>query len=149
MKYLSILFLLFAISTVSQAEDHAHDHSSHDEFDIRLLQTFEVGSNQFVYLSVRDHGHVLGQKFIVETRVSCQGHVDNIKELEVVDSYSVCNMKPDSVVKNTKGTAVAMLAKSADINRYYEELANGVPSPEIHCNQSNEVLKFSLKNRCK
>lgn len=128
--------------------EEAHEHS-HEEHGIRVLKSFSLGGDAYMYLSVRDQGHVLGQPFVVETRLSCVGEVEDIKELEVVDSYSVCNMLPDSVVINTKATAVGMIVKSADIDRYDRDIASGLESPDIQCYEQNEMLKFSLKNLCK
>ena len=119
-----------------------------EDHEIRLLKTLHLQKNQVVYLSARNNGHVLGQNFVIETRVSCSGKVSDFTELSVIDSYSVCNMNPKSITKNTKGTALAMLAKSANINKYYEDIGEGVSSPEISCNDRNELLKFSLKNLC-
>jgi len=146
MKHLIIYFIMLTnINSSFASEVHLIAKEDHE---VRLLKTVKVGENQYVYLSARNNGHVLGQKFIVETRVSCNGESDDFTSLEVKDSYSVCNIKPESIVKNTKGTALAMLAKSANINRYYDDIGEGIASPEIYCKEGNEVLKFSLKNLC-
>ena len=144
-KILFIVLLLVNINTSYAEEVQLIDNNDHQ---VRLLKTIKINSNNYVYLSARDNGHVLGQKFIIETRVSCNGEATYFTELEVLDSYSVCNMKPESFVKNKKGTALAMLAKSANINKYYDDIGDGVASPEIYCKSGNEVLKFSLKNLC-
>jgi len=147
MKTLLIsLILLFNLNLSFASDEHVHEHEEHN---IRLLETYDLGDGAFMYLSVRDNGHVLGQKFVVETRLSCDGEVQNFSELEVKDSYSVCNMKPESITKNEKGTAVAMIAKSANINKYYDDIGEGLVSPEINCKAENELLKFSLKTLCK
>ena len=125
------------------------EHVHSEDHETRLLKTIKVGEGQYVYLSARNNGHVLGQKFLLETRVSCDGESQDFTKLEVKDSYSVCNMKPESIIKNTKGTALAMLVKSANINKYYDDIGAGIASPDVSCNGGNEVLKFSLKNFCK
>lgn len=143
-----ITLLTLSICQFASAEEHeGHTHSQ--DHDVRLLKTVKVSDKQVVYLSARDNGHVLGQKFILETRVSCSGESEDFTKLEVQDSYSVCNMKPDSIIKNTKGTALAMLVKTANINKYYDDIGEGIASPAVDCHQGNEVLKFSLKNFCK
>lgn len=145
-----IIFTLLALTLFSQAHaaDEAEHSHSHD-YETRLLKTIKVGEGQYVYLSARNNGHVLGQKFLLETRVSCSGESQDFTKLEVKDSYSVCNMQPESIVKNTKGTALAMLVKSANINKYYNDIGEGITSPNVDCHNGNEVLKFSLQNFCK
>ena len=145
-KTISILIVTLSFQSSWASGESLIGHKDHE---VRLLQAVKISSDQTLYLSVRNNGHVLGQTFVVETRVSCEGDVENFIDLEVVDSYSVCNLKPDSFIKNTKGTAVALLAKSANINKYYDDIAEGVESPEVFCKKGNEVLKFSLKNHCK
>ena len=148
MKKVILTLLALSLTQVTFAEEHT-DHVHKEDHDVRLLKTIKVSDKQYVYLSARDNGHVLGQKFILETRVSCSGESANFAELEVQDSYSVCNMKPESIVKNNKGTALAMLVKTANINKYYDDIGEGISSPAVNCNDQNEVLKFSLKNFCK
>jgi len=151
MKTIILSLLALSVFTSVDAQDsgeHAHEHSHDHEYETRLLKTIEMGNGQIVYLSARDNGHVLGQKFLLETRVSCSGDVEDYSKLEVKDSYSVCNMKPESIVKNTKNTALAMLVKSANINKYYDDIAEGISSPHVNCKEGNEVLKFSIQNLC-
>ena len=146
MKKILLTFIILTFSNSTLASDV--EVIQKEDHEVRLLKTVNVGDNQVVYLSARNNGHVLGQKFVLETRVSCDGEVSDFTELSVIDSYSVCNMKPESITKNEKGTALAMLAKSANINQYYEDIGEGVSSPEISCNDGNELLKFSLKDLC-
>ena len=146
MKKLTLTIILLFNINVSYAEDV--ELINNNDHQVRLLKKIQVNDNGYVYLSARNNGHVLGQKFIIETRVSCNGEVSDFTALEVRDSYSVCNMKPESIVRNKKGTALAMLAKSANINKYYDDIADGITSPQIHCREGNEVLKFSLKHVC-
>jgi len=145
-----IIFTLIALSIFSSS--YASDSTElirNQDHEVRLLKTVKVGEGQYVYLSARNNGHVLGQRFLIETRVSCTGEAADFTKLEVKDSYSVCNMKPESIVQNDKGTALAMLVKSANINKYYDDIGEGIKSPEVNCHSGNEVLKFSLKNFCK
>jgi len=144
-----IIFTLLALSIFNSS--HAADDVElikNEDHEVRLLKTVKIGEDQYVYLSARNNGHVLGQKFLLETRVSCKGEINDFTKLEVKDSYSVCNMNPDSIVKNTKGTALAMVVKSANINKYYDDIGEGIKSPKINCYENNEVLKFSIKNLC-
>jgi len=147
-KAITTILSLFIFTLQAQAADEHEEHIHKKDHSVRLLQTVKLSDQQYVYLSARDNGHVLGQKFLIETRVSCNGESTDFTQLEVQDSYSVCNMKPDSIVKNTKSTALAMLVKSANINKYYDDIGDGISSPSIECNKGNEVLKFSMKNLC-
>jgi hypothetical protein len=144
-----IIFTLVALSifSTSYASDSVELIRNQDH-EVRLLKTVKIGEGKYVYLSARNNGHVLGQKFLLETRVSCNGEAQDFTKLEVRDSYSVCNMKPESIVQNTKGTALAMIVKSANINKYYDDIGEGIASPDIKCHAGNEVLKFSLQNFC-
>lgn len=143
-----IVFLLIVLIGSNKIYASEIEILSKEDHEMRLLKTVSVGEEKYLYLSARNNGHVLGQKFIIETRVSCSGEAQDFTDLEVIDSYSVCNMKPESIVENTKGTALAMLAKSANINRYYDDIGAGIASPQIHCKAGTEILKFSLKNLC-
>jgi hypothetical protein len=145
MKKIILTLIAITFSFPSYGENeiiHNTDHS------VRLLKTIKLDSNKFVYLTARDNGHVLGQKFLVQKRVSCNGSVEDFSKLEVLDSYSVCNMKPESITLNKNQTAVAMLSKSADVDRYHRDIESGLTSPEINCRKNTEILKFSLNDIC-
>ncbi len=117
-------------------------------FNVRLLKKINLSDDQIVYLTVRDEGHVLGQNFVVQVRASCKGDIEDYSTLKVIDSISVCNMKPESVKTNKNLTAVAFLAKTANIDKYYEDIANGTADARVECNSKTEIQKFSLKNIC-
>jgi hypothetical protein len=141
---------LLCIAILSLSVASAYAHEGHDDnYELRLLKTIELKDKQVVYLTVRDQGHVLGQPFIVETRVSCQGPVTEVSKLPVHDSYSVCDMQPESIKLNKQRTAVAMKSKSADINSYYSDIEKGVQRTEVRCRPKTEILKFTLQNLCK
>lgn len=143
---LGLLILSFQFNSFAADELNIVSKENHD---VRLLKTIKLAEGKYVYLTARDEGHVLGQRFLVQTRVSCQGDSKDFSSLPIVDSHSVCNMKPDSVKMNKSMTAIAMLSKSANINKYYEDIASGKSEPQVDCNTKTEVLKFSLKNLCK
>ncbi len=148
MKAIIIICLQFVFVSTSHANDEIQivDQTTHK---VRLLKKINLIDDQFVYLTVRDEGHVLGQNFIVQLRASCNGESDDFTKLKVLDSFSVCNLKPESVKINRKSTAIAFLSKTANINKYYEDLADGKVDPKVDCNASIEIQKFSLKNICK
>lgn len=143
----SLLAVLFVLSCITT---HAHeaDKVNPEEFNLRLLKTIELEGGTVVYITARDQGHVLGQPFVIETRVSCKGRDEDLKRLKVHDSYSVCDMEPHSIVVNRQNTAVAMKSKAADIDSYYQSIAGGKTPSEVSCQEKTELLKFSLKNLC-
>jgi len=146
MKKTILTLIAIAFSFQSYAENITISKTDHN---VMLLKTIKLDDNKVIYLTARNNGHVLGQKFIIQKRVSCSGAVKDFSELEVLDSYSVCNMKPESITLNNKETAVAMLSKSANIDQYYDDIESGISSPEISCSKNTEILKFSLKDTCR
>lgn len=116
--------------------------------NVRLLKKIPMQDGKFVYLTVRDEGHVLGQNFVVQLRASCSGEVEDFSSLDIIDSLSVCNMKPESVKTNRNLTAVAFLSKTANINKYYENISDGKSEPKVDCNLKTEIQKFSLRKIC-
>ena len=116
--------------------------------NVRLLKKIPMKDGNYVYLTVRDEGHVLGQNFVVQLRASCSGEVEDFSSLDIIDSLSVCNMKPESVKTNRDLTAVAFLSKTANINKYYEDLSSGKSKPKVDCNLKTEIQKFSLRKIC-
>ena len=121
---------------------------SKEDHEVRLLKTIKLKDNQYAYLTVRNNGHVSGQKFVIQTRVSCNGPVEDFSALNVVDSHSVCNIQPESVTVNKKLTAIAMYTRSANHEKFTEDLSKGLNPSEPSCNESTETLKFSLKGMC-
>jgi hypothetical protein len=140
-----IIIISYALNAYAETQPHIIQKSSHN---VRLLKTIQISKNQYVYLTVRDEGHVLGQYFVVQLRANCSGAVKDFSKLEVLDSVSVCNMKPESVKTNRDMTAVAFLSKTANINKYYDDISNGVVEPKVDCNSKTEIQKFSLKKIC-
>ncbi len=142
-----IFFTIFIFSFSASAEEKMKIIAK-NSFNVRLLKKIPLAGGHFVYLTVRDEGHVLGQNFLVQLRASCKGEVDDFSSLKILDSISVCNLKPESVKTNKNLTALAFLSKSANINKYYEDISNGKTEPNVDCNAKTEILKFSLKNIC-
>lgn len=148
MKKLTLTLLILCFTNQTYAEDSVEIVSKKDH-EVRLLRKMKFKDNQYVYVTARNNGHVLGQNLIVQTRVSCDGEAADFSELPILDSQSVCNMQPESIVMNKKKTAIAMWSKSANIEKYNDELAEGKTPSKVSCNEENEMLKFSLKSLCK
>lgn len=142
---LSMMFLIMFSEVFAEDKIEIIAKTTHN---VRLLKKIPMKNGSFVYLTVRDEGHVLGQNFVVQLRASCSGEVEDFSSLEVIDSLSVCNLKPESVKTNRSLTAVAFLSKTANINKYYEDISNGESDPKVDCNLKTEIQKFSLKNVC-
>ena len=171
-KVIIISFLMSLFCPEAFAHEGAHDDSSSNSaphlaapnivapnivapniiaktsHNVRLLKKIPMKDGKYVYLTVRDEGHVLGQNFVVQLRASCSGEVEDFSSLDIIDSLSVCNMKPESVKTNRDLTAVAFLSKTANINKYYEDLSNGKSDPKVDCNLKTEIQKFSLRKIC-
>jgi hypothetical protein len=147
MKKILLTLITITFSFQSYAEDDLKIVTKEDH-QVRLLKTVKLKENQYVYVTARDNGHVLGQKIIVQTRVSCNGKATDFSSLPILDSQSVCNMKPESITMNKAQTALAMYSKSANIEKYNDEIAGGKQPSKISCNEETEMLKFSLKNIC-
>jgi hypothetical protein len=115
---------------------------------LRVLTSGSVNGQSYV-ITVREHSHVLGQKFQVELRYSCdQSLSDTAESLPVQDSFSVCDLSPGSVTLGSSATALAVKTKAADLEGYYEQIAKGDQNPILICQAQTEVKKFSLKTLC-
>ncbi len=125
----------------------AHDHSSNPT-DYRVLKTIEAGGQGKAYIVARDEGHLVGQPFQVELRLNCEGDEKNILDLPIQDSFSVCDMKPESLKINRAQTAVAMKTKMADLDSFYAQVEKGEKHPQVMCQQKTTIKKLSLKNLC-
>jgi hypothetical protein len=125
---------------------------AYGEFDskneFRVLFQTQISQAQ-IYLIAREEGHLLGQPYQIELRVNCNGDKKEIMELKVKDSFSVCDMQPESVKINNKKTALAMKVKVANINDYYQDIEKGIKSPQVKCGLKTKIKKFSLLKLCK
>ena len=135
---LLLVFFSFCFSTQSLA---------HDNEEFRILQEFSKGGEYQAWLLVREDGHVLGQPYQVEMRVNCSKVKVQPLEAKVKDSFSVCDLDPDSLKQNRQGSAVALKTKMANIGDYYEKLGRG-PASTVLCQEKTTIKKFSLKNLC-
>lgn len=101
-------------------------------------------------VTAREKAHVLGQKFQVELRYDCSNNSQLSPEvLPVQDSFSVCDLSPQSLRENLSRTAIAVKTKRADINSYYDQLERKVQQPNLSCHKTTEIKKFSLQGLCK
>ena len=105
------------------------------------------------YVTAREDSHVLGQKFQVELRYQCQPQVQqdptDVTKIPVQDSFSVCDLAPDSVTINTSRTAVALKTKMANREHYYEQISDGQANPQLLCEARTEIKTFSLTKICR
>ncbi len=128
----------------------AHDHEAQEDISLeyRVLKEVSLSETQKVYLVAREDGHLLGQPYQIEVRVRCDGEKLDIIELPVKDSFSVCDMQPESVKINKAKTAMAMKVKVVDLKHYEDQLEAGQKSPDVRCHKKTEIKKFSLKKLC-
>lgn len=144
-KILSFLICLYLPAGVA----HAHGDETEHSGKYRVLKEMQAPDGKGVTLMVREGGHLLGQRFQVELRAQCEKTTKDPIQWEVQDSFSVCDLSPDSAKVNSKKTAVALKTKMADIKFYDDQVAQGIKHPEERCQEQTTVKKFSLKTICK
>lgn len=150
-RIIFFVILFFSFFALSHQEAIGHEGESGGDSsseDIRILKEINLVQGGKVYVTARQAGHILGQQFQVEVRVSCLGEVERPGELEVSDSFSVCDMDPDSLVVNRSGTAVAMKTKMAKVFSETELLSGENRNFYESCASKTEIKKFSLRNLC-
>ena len=159
MRLVVVLFIIFLYEASSGRTYHSSQgghsdlhHSSQESQKYRVLKTF-AHSGASVWLIVREAGHMVGQPFQVELRVQCSSSSgsasnENIMNLPVNDSFSVCDLDPESVLINTDQTAMAMKTKSVDMNDYNRQTASGTVDIQPKCSVATTIKTFSLENLC-
>ncbi len=155
MRVFIVLFIIFLYKTSSGDSSHSphgSSESSDEKKEYRVLMEFSH-SNAHVWLIVREVGHMMGQPFQVELKVQCHPSSDtaptvDIMEVPVQDSFSVCNMDPESVVMNLEQTGIAMKTKSVDMNNYNNQVASGIVNIKPQCAKDTTIRVFSLENLC-
>ena len=135
MKFLLTLTIIFFFPEAFAHEEH------NESSEYRTLKEIQLKDGGQVYILAREDGHLLGQPYQVELRVRCHSQKEETIKLPIKDSFSVCDMSPESLKVNTKKTAVAMKVKMADINSYYEKVERGVASPEVDCAKPTTIKK--------
>ena len=122
------------------------EHSSSEQ--VRILKEIKLEENKKAYIVVREAGHLLGQPYQVELRVQCDENKTKVLNLPVKDSYSVCDLKPESLKINLEKTALAMKVKTADLINYYDQVDRGIFNPKVRCQRQTSIEKFSLRKLC-
>ena len=100
-------------------------------------------------LIVREDGHLLGQPYQVELRANCASASSNPMKWPVQDSFSVCDLNPESARVNSQRTGVAIKTKLADHGNFEKQIELGVQSPQATCEEKTTIKKFSLRGLCK
>ncbi len=116
--------------------------------DFRVLKEMALPREGKAVVLVREDGHLLGQPFQVELRVNCQTDQNNYLDWPVHDSFSVCDLDPESLKINSKKSAIALKTKMADHANFEQQLNLGLSSPQVKCEESTTVKKFSLNQLC-
>jgi len=142
---IKVLLLFFLISYFPKAAAHDSEVLMQEH---RVLKVIQVNQKVKAYVVVREDGHLLGQPYQVELRVRCEQNKDEILQLPIKNSFSVCDLSPQSLKLNQKRNAVAMKVKMADLNNYYHQLEAGLISPQINCAIPTQIKKFSLNALC-
>jgi hypothetical protein len=144
MRLLAMILFFFILPDRVLADEghHLSKASPH-----RILWQESV-NGALVTVVVHEGGHVLGQPFQVELRVQCAGTEAPLHEQPVQDSFSACDLDPSSLKVNRQKTALAMKAKAADLNHYYDQIAAGKQEPELRCQPQTQISKLSLNRLC-
>lgn len=148
MKLAVALVVLFMSNPVV-ADGHHHGVKPIKQRDYRILKIITLEPDKKAYLIAREEGHLIGQPIQVELRESCGLIHKPVTQMPVLDSFSVCDIAPESFKLNSKKSAVAMKIKVADLDAYHNQVEKGIKSPEVKCAQDTRVRKFSLKKICK
>lgn len=138
--------LLFISHILFTFNVYAHgDEASSQE--VRVLKEVNLKKGK-AYVVARKAGHLIGRPFQVEVRLDCEGSGQDVQSLKVQDSYSVCDLDPESLKINQAQTAIALKTKDADIETYNDRIAQGETNVDALCAKETKVLKFSLRNLC-
>ena len=118
--------------------------------NIRVLHSGTSQNGYHYFITAREASHVLGQKFQVELRYSCDNskHTHEALEAPVQDSFSVCDLDPNSIKLNLQKSAMALKVKAAVLYSYYDQVGQGLESPILYCETKTQVRSFSLKQIC-
>ncbi|MCB0377460.1 MAG: hypothetical protein KDD33_03120 [Bdellovibrionales bacterium] len=139
--HLAIVFLILTLS----GHGLAHADTSGE---LRILKEIKLAKGK-AFLVVRKDEHLLGRPFQVEVRAQCPGDASQVEDLAIKDSYSVCDLEPDSVKLNKKRSALALKTKEANVAAYEDQIAKGNMSAGVDCMRTTKILKFSLTDLCK
>jgi hypothetical protein len=147
LKYLMLTLFILLYPDASKAhEEGGHELTEKHEF--RVLKEFNVQGGKAIILT-HEGGHLMGQPFQVELRAQCDGAASTeLVDLPVKDSFSVCDLDPESLKINSRQTALAIKTKVADLKTYYDQVSDGIKEPELKCATKTQIKKFSLNNLC-
>lgn len=137
-----ILVVLHFPVTLLGAEDN---EPVGEEFRV-LLETQVKGNS--VAVLVREGGHLLGQPYQIELRAQCNKNVSDKNQWSIVDSFSVCDLSPESLKINTQKSAIAMKTKMADLLDFDRQIEQGHRHPIAQCSKESSIKKFSLRKVC-
>ena len=116
--------------------------------DYRVLKSISV-DHYSAELIVKEGGHLIGQPYQVELRVNCHdSNESDSTSWDIKDSFSVCDLDPESSIINNQNTAVAIKTKMADMKSYNDAISNGELHPEMKCQKKTQIKKISLRNLC-
>ncbi|UOF02373.1 hypothetical protein [Bdellovibrio reynosensis] len=101
----------------------------------------------------RENEEGMGRPYTIELRVNCTGSKTKWETLPVVESESVCDVKPRSARLTGDGKSVAIMIRETDSDEYnrlsktMDPAALGEMKPI--CKKAAKELRFSLEGHCK
>lgn len=138
---IGILFLQTAL---------AHDAKLVNEQDgVISVKSFPLKNGKgSVFVIIRKDGHAPARPYIIELRPACGADVTEWRNLQVVDSRSVCDIAPDtsSLVQNQAEISVMV----RDVNSAKMEKTMRMTASEAQnvCTSKGRVERLSIKDFC-
>lgn len=139
-KLFTFLMCIYIPSALAEAHEGRVD-------SYRILKSWNIKDNKIAVVAT-EQGHLLGQPYQIELRAQCGKQSSEVMQWEVVDSFSVCDISPDSLKMNSQGSALAMKTKMSDLKYFDEQMNSGVISPQTRCLRETSIKKFSLQKLC-
>ena len=137
-KTLAFLVLFY----IPQAQAHESNKSN-----FRTIKELTNDGTE-VAVIVREDGHLLGQPYQVELRVNCSKSKDALDLWPIQDSFSVCDLDPNSVKLNRQRDVIALKTKLSDFRNFNDQIELGISSPKAQCSKQTTIKKFQLKRLC-
>lgn len=94
----------------------------------------------------------LGRPYAVELKVSCGAAAPNWQKVQVADSESVCDVKPQSAKLSEDGKYITVLVRETDADSF-NKLSTMADARQLgdmkpKCQKAGKEFKFSVEQYC-